>query len=53
MSITMLMVRRAVRIGVRRRPRSYDITAARTELGYRPAVNLTDGLAEMADSLSR
>ena len=35
------------------RDRSYDITAARTELGYRPAVNLTDGLAEMADSLSR
>lgn len=35
------------------RDRSYDITAARSELGYIPSVNLADGLAEMADSLSR
>lgn len=35
------------------RDRSYDISAARSELGYTPSVNLADGLAEMADSLSR
>ena len=35
------------------RDRSYDITAARTELGYTPSVNLADGLAEMADPLPR
>jgi nucleoside-diphosphate-sugar epimerase len=35
------------------RDRSYDITAARSELGYTPSVTLADGLAEMADSLSR
>ncbi|BBX54006.1 NAD-dependent epimerase/dehydratase family protein [Mycolicibacterium poriferae] len=34
------------------RDRSYDITAARTELNYAPSVSLADGLAEMADSLS-
>jgi nucleoside-diphosphate-sugar epimerase len=34
------------------RDRSYDITAARTELGYAPSVSLADGLAEMADTLS-
>ncbi|MCV7150823.1 NAD-dependent epimerase/dehydratase family protein [Mycolicibacterium pyrenivorans] len=34
------------------RDRSYDISAARSELGYTPSVNLADGLAEMADSLS-
>lgn len=34
------------------RDRSYDITAARSELGYTPSANLADGLAEMADSLS-
>lgn len=35
------------------RDRSYDITAARNELGYTPSVSLVDGLAEMAHSLSR
>ncbi len=35
------------------RDRSYDITAARSELGYVPAVTLADGLAEMADYLAR
>lgn len=35
------------------RDRSYDIAAARSELGYTPSVNLADGLAEMANSLSR
>lgn len=35
------------------RDRSYDITTARNELGYTPSVNLADGLAEMAGSLSR
>ncbi|HEY9263103.1 MAG TPA: NAD-dependent epimerase/dehydratase family protein [Mycobacterium sp.] len=35
------------------RDRSYDNTAARNELGYSPSVNLADGLAEMANSLSR
>lgn len=35
------------------RDRSYDITAARSELGYTPSVDLADGLAEMADSLAR
>ncbi|MDR7279539.1 nucleoside-diphosphate-sugar epimerase [Catenuloplanes atrovinosus] len=28
------------------RDRSYDITGARTDLGYRPAVTLAAGLAE-------
>ena len=35
------------------RDRSYDITSARSELGYAPSVDLADGLAEMAGSLSR
>ncbi|CAN3130653.1 NAD-dependent epimerase/dehydratase family protein [Mycobacterium sp. smrl_JER01] len=35
------------------RDRSYDISSARNELGYAPFVNLADGLAEMANSLSR
>ncbi|GAA1676438.1 3-beta hydroxysteroid dehydrogenase [Mycolicibacterium murale] len=35
------------------RDRSYDITAARRELGYIPSVTLADGLAEMAESLDR
>lgn len=35
------------------RDRSYDITAARRELGYTPSVSLADGLAQMAESLSR
>jgi nucleoside-diphosphate-sugar epimerase len=35
------------------RDRSYDITAARKELGYTPSVDLADRLAEMADPLSR
>lgn len=30
------------------RDRSYDITAARTELGYEPGTTLEKGLAEMA-----
>lgn len=30
------------------RDRTYDITAARRELGYRPLVSVADGLAEMA-----
>lgn len=30
------------------RDRSYDITAARTELGYRPVVTVADGLAVMS-----
>jgi nucleoside-diphosphate-sugar epimerase len=32
------------------RDRSYDITAARTELGYSPDVTLEKGLAEMSFS---
>ncbi|WP_197501878.1 hypothetical protein [Mycobacterium sp. 1164985.4] len=35
------------------RGRSYDISAARTELGYAPFVSLAAGLAEMADFVSR
>ncbi len=35
------------------RDRSYDITAARTELGYTPSVTLADGLAAMANPLPR
>ncbi|UXA17235.1 NAD(P)-dependent oxidoreductase [Mycobacterium sp. SMC-4] len=35
------------------RDRSYDITAARIELGYHPSVTVAEGLAEMADSLAR
>ena len=35
------------------RDRSYDINAARSELGYCPSVDLADGLAEMTDILSR
>ncbi|MCV7318721.1 NAD-dependent epimerase/dehydratase family protein [Mycolicibacterium confluentis] len=34
------------------RDRSYDITAARSELRYTPSVTLADGLAEMANSLA-
>ncbi|GAA2279999.1 hypothetical protein GCM10010145_60290 [Streptomyces ruber] len=30
------------------RDRSYDITAARTDLGYRPRIGLDAGLREMA-----
>jgi nucleoside-diphosphate-sugar epimerase len=32
------------------RDRTYDITAARTELGYEPGTTLEKGLAEMADA---
>jgi nucleoside-diphosphate-sugar epimerase len=32
------------------RDRSYDITAARRELGYSPGVTLEKGLAEMSSS---
>ena len=35
------------------RDRSYDITAARSELGYTPRVDLATGLAEMTRSVSR
>ncbi|GAA4865797.1 hypothetical protein ACFQ34_08410 [Pseudonocardia benzenivorans] len=34
------------------RGRSYDITAARTELGYTPDVTLRKGLAEMTSQLA-
>lgn len=33
------------------RDRGYDITSARSELGYTPKVDVADGLAEMTVSL--
>lgn len=35
-------------VGFTGRDRSYDITAARTELGYSPDVTFEKGLAEMS-----